>query len=82
MPEGELEELIKILSHIANKMKSCLVSWTDDELREQLRDNVFEREPTPAEIEAFKEYLTRDLGQWLSDNLKSFARKLRDEGKL
>jgi len=82
MPEGELEDLIKILAHIADKMKSCLVSWTDDELRQQLRDNVFEREPTPAEIEAFKEHLAKDVGQWLSDNLKSFFMKLRDEGKL
>lgn len=82
MPEGELEDLIKILTHINTKMEACFVSWTDDELKEELRENVFERVPTPAEIEAFKEHLAKDVGQWLSDNLKSFFMKLRDEGKL
>ena len=82
MTEGELEECIKILSHITNKMESCLVSWTNDELREQLKDNVFGREPTEAELQEFKEFLDRDAGQWLADNIKAFNTKLGGEGRI
>lgn len=58
------------------------VKWTDEELKEQLKDNVFGREPTEAELQEFKEFLDRDAGQWLADNIKAFNTKLSEEGRI
>lgn len=46
----------------------------DKEIREELAYRMG-REPTEAELTEFKDYLQRDVQQWLVDNAKSFIRK-------
>ena len=45
-------------------------------LEEQL-----EHTPSPEEIKKFHDYLEIDIGQWLSDNVKSFLLKIAEDKK-
>jgi len=58
------------------------VKWTDEELKEELKEHVFGREPTEEELQEFKGFLDLDAGQWLADNLKAFNTKLSEQGRV
>jgi Ni,Fe-hydrogenase III component G len=57
------------------------ITIPDEELKTRLeeRTKINVKKQLLAE---FIEYLEADVGQWISDNLKSFERKLREEGRL
>jgi hypothetical protein len=57
------------------------IKISKDDIREGLREK-FGRDPTAAEIKDFEVYLERDVGTWLNENFRSFARKLSQEEKL
>lgn len=47
----------------------------DKEIREELAYRM-RREPTEAELTEFKEYLQRDVQQWLVDNAKHWTKEV------
>ncbi|HVP17245.1 MAG TPA: hypothetical protein VMT42_07745 [candidate division Zixibacteria bacterium] len=53
----------------------------DEELKARLEERMNIRVKKQLLME-FIEYLEVDMGQWISDNLKSFERKLREEGRI
>ena len=57
------------------------IKISKDDIKEGLKRK-FGRNPTAAEIKDFETYLEMDIGTWLNENFRSFARKLSEEGKL
>ena len=45
---------------------------TKDEIRDALKEKLG-RDPTKEEINLFREFCVVDIGDWLSDNAKSFV---------
>lgn len=44
-------------------------------------EEALERAPTPEEIKEFLEYIEKDVGTWINDNVRSFIRKKTEEGQ-
>ena len=57
------------------------ITIPDEELKTRLEERMNIKVKKQLLTE-FIEYLEADMGQWISDNLKSFERKLREEGRL
>lgn len=57
------------------------ITVPDEELKARLEERMKIKVKKQLLTE-FIEYLEVDIGQWISDNLKSFERKLREEGRL